>query len=543
MRRFLSILIFLALGIPTRSPQARSFDDPLEKWLTAMTLDQKVGQVFMATVYGPTVNDTDRAFLAVMEPGAIALSGDNGTTPDAVTMTTDALQEAALKDGAHVPLILAIDHEGGTVNRLTDGFTALPWGGALGAMPLSDVQTVGQMAGEELSAVGINMNLAPVSDVRTRPDSFFMAPRVFGVDPAEVGAAVSAYAAGLRDRGVIPVFKHFPGHGDASDSHVALPTVNDDRDRVWNVDLLPFRTAIEQGAEAVMVGHLLYPALDPDLPASLSPAIIGGVLRQQIGFTGVVMTDAMDMGAIVNTYTRPTASVMALQAGADMIIAGPHTPLSEQEAMKDAVVKAVQSGTLPADRLDEAVRRILMLKLKYGRLDWTPLDPATAADRVDSTTHQAKVASIYLDTVAIAKDRSGRVPIEPGTLKVGIVYPGVYPGAERACEAIDKPFRQFAYSLSPDVMQRAAVHGIARDSDVVVAFTYNIHDYPAQADLVNMIPPEKAIVVALQSPFDIERGINPGAYITIFNPYPPALKAACAVLYGQHPPVGQWAYK
>jgi hypothetical protein len=181
-----------------------------------------------------------------------------------------------------------------------------------------------------------------------------------------------------------------------------------------------------------------------------------------------------------------------------------------------------------------------MLKAKYGLLDWSPLDPAQAAQRVNTAAHQTMLESIYLDTVAISYDFVGFLPLKPGEKKVAVVFPGVYPGVERECSAISPGDKALAYSLNPTDAELVSVRQMAREADVVVTFTYNIDEYPRQAQLVNNIPPEKSVVIALQSPYDFEWGIQPGAYMVAFNPYPPAFRAACAVLYGQHQAVGSF---
>src|SRR5581483_5635963 len=203
---------------------------------------------------------------------------------------------------------------------------------------------------------------------------------------------------------------------------------------------------------------------------------------------------------------------------------GPHTPMSEQLAMKRAVLDAVQRGELSEARVEEAVRRVLMLKARHGLLTWSALDPGSADQRVNVQAHQPLVDAIYLDTIAIAQDNAGRLPLNPANQRIAVIFPGVYPAVQRECAAIEQQ----------------SARTVARNADVVLIFTFNIGDYPGQADLVNTVPPEKAVVVSLQSPYDIEQGIQPAAYVTAFNSYPPAFKAVCAVLYGKHPAVGRW---
>jgi beta-N-acetylhexosaminidase len=369
-----------------------------------------------------------------------------------------------------------------------------------------------------------------------------MDPRMFGNDPDRVGAAADAYIQGMNESGVIGVLKHFPGHGAADDSHVQLPVVNYDVNHINSVELVPYRDAIEDGAEAIMVGHLDYPALDPrpDMPASLSDIIVGNVLRKQLNFNGVAMTDAMDMEAIVDHYTRPVAAVMAINAGIDMIAAGPHTPIADQLAMKQAIIDAVNGGKISASRVEEAVRRILTLKANHGLLTWTPLDPATADQRINMAAHQEIVNNIYLRTAAIGSDPNKLLPITPGSKKVAIIYPGVFPSIQRECAALDPSVTGFAYTIGPTNEQIATAHTLSTKNDYVVIFTYNLGDHAGQIALVNSVPPDKAIVVALQSPYDFGQDIHPAAYIVSFNAVPGAFVADCAVLYGKQTAQGVW---
>jgi beta-N-acetylhexosaminidase len=536
MRRSALITIVLVCLIlaPLQNVYGRpALDTQVDSLLRQMTLSQRVGQLFMVSFDGQALTERTLAFLQEMQPGAIALFSYNAGSPAETTQTINNWQQIATQSGAKIPLLVAVDEEGGPVDRLVQGFTAMPWGAALGAMPVEHARLVGQIEAEELKAVGINMNLAPVVDVRSIPNQF-IERRTLGADPHVVGKAASAYVQGLADGDVIGVLKHFPGHGPAGDSHNMLPLVSYDLEQVETIELPPYRIAIQNGAQVVMVGHLVYPALDPtpNMPASLSPLIIEDVLRKRLGFNGVAMTDAMDMAAIVNYYSRPIASVMAIQAGIDLIATGPHTPISEQLAMKQAIIDAVNRGDISQARIEEAVRRVLTLKAQYGLLTWKPLRPDQADQRVKAAVHQKLVDQIYLDTVQILRDSNNLLPLKSGPKKVALIYPGIFPSIQRECTALGTATTTLAYTLNPTGDQQATVRRIAASVDVVVIFTYNIVENPNQTTLVNRVPPGKAIVVALQDPYDIEYGIEPSAYVAAYNSYPSAFKAACAVLYG-----------
>src|SRR5258708_11209684 len=224
--RFLRIVLLAALttsAVPLSGAQAKSSPDAqVEALLQSLPLEQRVGQLFMVSLYGEELSDTGTAFLRTMMPGAVALFSYNGSSPQVFTQTINAWQTVASQVGAKVPLLVAVDQEGGPVTRLTDGFTPMPWGAALGAMPADDARTVGKLSGQELSAVGVNINLAPVVDVRTEANAF-MEPRMFGNDAATVGSRAAAYVQGLADSGVIPALNHFPAPGPPAATPTQLP--------------------------------------------------------------------------------------------------------------------------------------------------------------------------------------------------------------------------------------------------------------------------------------------------------------------------------
>jgi beta-N-acetylhexosaminidase len=534
----LTVAALLCLSLPPIHAQDE-VEMHIEALLAQMPLEVRVGQLFMVSFFGEGLNETSTAFLRQMTPGGIGVFTSNGVSPAAVTRSTNAWQALAVQIGAKVPLLIATDQEGGTVQRLNDGFTAFPWGGALSAMPPENTAQVAAMTAAELRAVGINMNFAPVADLR-HAEGRFMEKRVWGHSAARVGAAIAAYVRGLQGGGVVATLKHFPGHGAATDSHVALPTVSFTRERMA-YELIPFRMGIAAGADVVMVAHLNVPSLDPaqDTPATLSKPIVSDLLRGELGFEGVIITDAMDMGGVRQNFTPAVAAVRAVQAGIDMLATGPNLPITEQLNMKRALLEAVLNGDIARSRIDESVRRILRLKAKYGLLaDWQPLDVQTAVERVQSATHRAALEAIYLRTVAVAYQAPDLLPLDPQRSKIGLLYPGAYLSAGRTCSLYGEPTRQLAYSLTPTDNELAIARQINTQVDVVVIFTFNIDEYPRQARLVNTFSAQKTVVVALQNPYDITRGIQPAAYLTIFNPYPEAIRAACAVLYNAFPPRG-----
>lgn len=364
---------------PTPTPEPTPAPDPVRALLDQLTLEQKVGQLLVAGFEG--VQPGEDALRAIQEyqVGGLILYDRNVESTEQLAELTNALKAL---NGEHIPLFLSMDEEGGRVSRMPPEITDLP-----SALTFGDVESEelrlnacyglgGTLAGL-CKAFGISLNYAPVLDVWSNPDNTVIGSRAFGTDAMRVAAAAPQTAYGMMDAGVIPVVKHFPGHGDtAVDSHLGLPVVDKAPEELEALELLPFREAVsperyygtyEAGkgsVPAVMVGHILMTAFDDEHPATLSQAVVTGLLRGTLGFDGLVCTDDLTMAAIADTYGMGEASVLALEAGCDLLLvchgAGNLT------AARDGLLAAVESGRISQERLDESVYRILSLKLEYN---------------------------------------------------------------------------------------------------------------------------------------------------------------------------------
>ncbi|MEV4622071.1 glycoside hydrolase family 3 protein [Asanoa sp. NPDC049573] len=288
--------------------------------------------------------------------GGVALFARNVRDPEQVAALTAALR------AERADVLVAIDEEAGDVTRIESrAGSSRPGNLALGAVDdIALTEEVARDLGRELAAAGVNLDYAPDADVNNNPDNPVIGVRSFGADPALVARHTGAWVTGLQAAGVAACAKHFPGHGDtAVDSHHDLPHIPRDRAGLDAVELLPFRAAIEAGVQAVMTGHLLVPAVDPDLPATLSRSVLTGLLRDELGFQGAVITDAMEMRAVVNRFGFEGAVVSALAAGADAIcIGGEHADEATAERLRTAIARAVLSGELAEERLTEAAKRV-----------------------------------------------------------------------------------------------------------------------------------------------------------------------------------------
>lgn len=529
-RSLLLYVLVLLLLLPGLTVQAD--DDPIEALLAGMSLEHKVGQLFMAHLYGPVLTETGRDLLETWQPGAVSMFNSNIQTPAQITRLTNSYQQTITGAGG-VPLLIATDQEGGIIQRLREGFTIWPVPKLLTATddPLLAAE-VGAALASELLAVGINMDLAPVLDLDTNRDNPIIGRRSPGGVPDLVGRTAAGFIRGMQAAGVLATAKHFPGHGDTDeDSHVTLPVVVYDRARLDAVELVPFVHAIEAGVGAVMVAHVWYTTFDPDAPrpASLSSAVVTDLLREALGFDGIIMTDAMDMDAIDTRYAHGEAAVLAILAGVDLIAYGPNMGEMTQMQAMQAVVDAVRAGRIDEGRVDESVRRLLRAKQTLGLFDWQPLDPDSAPQRIDRDAHDALIARLFRAGVTIAHNAGDLLPLT--ALRVAIIHPANRMDVYRACSPYRADIRWLAVSDRPAPDEVELARSVASQVDVAIVFTRDAYTDAAQQALVTALPPDRTVVVALVSPYDYVRFPQVAGYVVTYSPLPASAPAACAALF------------
>jgi beta-N-acetylhexosaminidase len=361
----------VATTLPTETVPTTVAPDPMDILLESMTLREKVGQLFIARAEqllpeaGFITEVTPELETALTEYplGGIILFADNVVTPEQLLALNAGLSEVS-----EIPPFIAVDEEGGLVARLAKNrafhlprYTSAMDVGASGNP--EDALEMGRTIGGYLAEYGFNLDFAPVADVHTNPKNPVIGTRAFSTDPVVAAQMAAAFADGLEENGIIATFKHFPGHGDtAEDSHSGIAVVYKTKDALESYEFLPFREATAR--DMVMVAHVALPNVTGDMtPATLSRPIVTGILKEELGFDGLVITDAMEMGAIVETYGSGTAAVAALQAGCHIILIPQNLP----EAF-DAVLAALEDGTLTTQWLDDTVRKILEFKVLHGIL-------------------------------------------------------------------------------------------------------------------------------------------------------------------------------
>ena len=538
----MAALLVVALGL---SGVARGQSDLVELRLAAMSLPQKAAQMMMVTLHGAYALDADEAFLREFQPGGLAVFNDNVESPEQLTRLLNTFQQTLVDAGAP-PLLVAVDQEGGVVTRLNpeQGFWRLPAPIVLTAAGTMLAAEAGQLTAQQLLAVGIQMNLAPVADLETNPDNPIIYRRGFSNDPTVGAEAVAAFVRGAAEAGGLTTVKHFPGHGETSvDLHAELPRLDLTRDRLDSVELVPFRVAVAAGVDAVMVAHIWYPALDTErTAASLSRNVVTGLLREELGFGGLIMTDAMDMNAIDLEVPFAEATVRAIEAGVDVLALGPSIGREAAQQALDVVVAAVESGRLTEARLDELVRRILSAKERAGLLDWAPLDPATAADRVDAAGGEAFIEWLFTQSATVALDRNNLIPVVPNT-KVALIFLATRYQIQAECSRWADPARTQYVGVgdNPSADEIGWAVEAANAADVVIVWTQDAIRNAEQQALVNALPSEKTVAVSLWSPYDWQTYPNVAGYALAYSPLRPSVPPLCAALFGAADAPGQLA--
>jgi beta-N-acetylhexosaminidase len=325
------------------------------------TLRDKIGQIFLVGCQGESLTASEQLIFAEYRFGGFVLFKRNCAEPGQIV----SLCRSLWKSDDNTPPFIAIDQEGGRVHRLPEPFTHFPAAARLGEQGNTDLaRRIGRATAAELKLAGINLNFAPVLDVQSNPANPVIGDRAFGSDPKQVIETGSAWMQGLRDGGVIPCGKHFPGHGDTGkDSHFDLPTVSKPLEELQTTELPPFAHSCKNQIESLMTAHVLYPALDAKFPATLSEAIVSGLLRHQLGYDGVVFSDDMEMKAIADRYSAGEAATLAVRAGIDVVLFC-HEVEKAIEAFEFLYNEAENDPAVRA-RVEESHRRVGELKRRY----------------------------------------------------------------------------------------------------------------------------------------------------------------------------------
>jgi beta-N-acetylhexosaminidase len=504
-----------------------------------LSLEQMAGQLLMAGFPGTIPGDEARTLIQECHLGAVCLMLQNCIGgPDQVRALTSDLQDLAA-DAGLPPVLVAIDQEGGVVTRLRHPFAVFPSQMAQAATgnPRMAYKVARAMA-REMRAVGIHWDFAPVLDVNNNASNPVIGVRSFGSDPAQVAEFGVAALEGYRDGDVVACGKHFPGHGDTHvDSHLDLPTVDFSWERLAAVELAPFRAAIAAGVPTLMTAHIRFPTVD-DLPATLSSKMLEGVLRQRMGFGGLIITDALNMKAIADAYGPGEATVRAIQAGADVALA--LFDVEDVRAAHRALVAAVRDGTIPENRFQAALKRVLRLKR------WVAALPPARKLNFPVAAHQILAQQAAANSVTVTRDQ-GVLPIRLDSAgRVGLIDFSLV--RYSLVEEARKPVLHFQQTLaarlpqlrglmvdsSPSAQEIAKARALAEESDTLILVVRNAGLIPPQADLVRWLVAlgKPTVVYAARLPYDLMVCPQAPCQLTTYGDPPCSLDAAASVILG-----------
>ena len=533
-------------NVPTvTTPTTATTESLAQKLLSGMTLEQRIGQVFMLGFEGTTLNSSNRVLIHDLHLGGVTLFARNIENGPQLAKLDAELQTVA----DPFPMFVSVDQEGGLVVRVTQGATIFPGNMAVGATgDAALARQVAEASADELLAMGVNMSLAPVVDVNTNPLNPVIGVRSFGSDVSDVERMGQETVNGLQGRGVSAVAKHFPGHGDTTvDSHRDLPVVPHALERLQSTEFKPFEAAMQAGVDGIMTAHLYLPAIEPEAnrPATLSHAVLTGLLREQLGYQGLILTDALDMDAIKRDRTAAEAAVEAFEAGADMLLVAGITAEDRAQLAEGppALLEAVRSGRVSEERLDASVLRVLEAKLRRGVIPDLATPPqAPSVSTLNSPEHRALALDAARKGVTLQRDDQQLLPLKPAQ-RVVVVVPDAPTRSlaqdDELASSLLEAVRQFAPG-AVGASTRSAVDA-ARNADVVVLGTYDLAQSAEQQTLARALSAtgKPVVAVALRGPYDADAAPRIGTFLTVYGDRPVHLQAAAEALFGRLTPAGR----
>jgi len=519
-----------------------------KKTLAGMTLEQKVGQMLGWRYNGRFFNQDSETIKGLVE--VVVKEGVGGLILFAGEVYETAHLTNFLQEKARIPLLIAADFEWGAAMRI-NGTTLFPPLMALGAADSDELAyEMGKITAIEGRAMGIHMTYAPVVDVNINPDNPVISARSLGERPESVARLAAAFIRGCQENGMIATAKHFPGHGDtAVDSHNLMPSVTADLSRLEQVELYPFAEAIRAGVGAVMTAHLFVPALDPTpgLPATLSPLILTDLLRKKMGFKGLIVTDAMEMGGITTMFSAREAAIRTVQAGADMVLLPPDLP-----GVKEALVQAVKQGDVPSSRIDDSVRRILELKARLGLQRNRYVDVRLLPEKIASPAHLEQAARAFEESVTLVKNERAVAPITPETPAGKIVVLSLSSDADDyfAGQTFVRELRKRKPGLSAfyadaftgqEYIKEARAKALEADLVVLAIFSSlrsgkgSVDLIPGHIDLVRELSwaKKRTLVVSFGSPYFLRHFPEVDGYLCLYRNSAQAQEVAARALCGE----------
>lgn len=523
----------------------------VEEILETLSIEDKIGQMFMVGFFGTSIPSSLRTTVKEKRFGNFIYFGENVANDALVPGMSETLQNIVTEE-IGIPAFISMDQEGGAVVRFANNATHFI--GAMGLVATNNVlnaYNTGLYNGRELRHYGVNNNLAPVLDVNNNPANPVIGIRSFSDDPDTVSSYGIEMFKGLKESKVLSTEKHFPGHGDTRvDSHYGLPLIPHDKERLYEVELAPFIDAIEAGVDSIMSAHIVFPAFDDVYPATLSHKVLTGLLREELGFDGIIMSDEMRMQAIRNNFGVGEAAVKAILAGVDILLYAESTSTSLEAHA--GVLEAVNNGTITEERLNESVRRILEKKLKYDVIDEDATNYKITQAEFD--LHSSSNKELVRSSVTLAKGNVDWFDKNKSTLIISTVanrHPLV-PGykintSQNSFANVGKNYlfengvsnvASYVIGTSINTDEMSKILNLARKYDQVIIGVENVS--ASQASLINLLSVEAfdLLVSALRNPYDYLSYNNIDNYICTYGYYSEAVYAIFDILLGDLTPTG-----
>lgn len=521
-----------------------------ENWvrntLARMTVEEKVGQMIAWRYAGYFVNKGSDYFKELKKlvadhkiGGLIIFGGEVFET----AVLTNEFQKLA-----RIPLLIASDFERGAGNQIK-GAVEFPPLMAMGAVGREDlVYQMGKVTALEGRAMGIHQTYAPVVDVNINPENPIINTRSFGEDPELVVRLAKAFIRGCQENGLIATAKHYPGHGDTDlDSHTHLPVVKASRERLENVELYPFKQAVEAGVQAIMTAHLSIPALDPtpNLPATLSPVILTDILRNRFGFKGIIVTDSMGMGGVTTLYQPGEAALMAVKAGVDIVLLPPKT-----HEVIDTLIQAVKSGEISEQRIDVSVRRILEAKARLGLHRNKFVDVESLADTIAMSDRVAAAEKMFESSMTLVKNEGNTIPLSTNSGKIAVFSlssdAGDYFAGRTLVSEVEKRCSSvvslYADPYTGEEFTQKALESTEGAEAVIVALFSSLRAWkgsvglePKHIELLKQLVqgPAPVITISFGSPYFLQNIPEVDSYLCAYRNVPQAQVAAAKALFGE----------
>lgn len=533
-------------------------DVDVEAVIARLDLRQRIGQMMTMGYEGRRLTPEMSALINDDGIGGFFFQPlNNYNFPDELAKLVCELQDAALEGAAGVPLFVALDQEGGAAAPLHYmlGATPTPGNMALGASGREeDAYNAYRALGNDMRACGANVDYAPAIDVLTKPRNPDYTVRVFGGDMARNAVMARGAVRGLQDEGVVACAKHFPGLAYfEEDTHDAAPRIALTNEDLWKGDMAHFRAAIEAGADMIMTGHVYLTAWDPDYPATLSRKVLTGVLREKLGYEGLIISDSMGMGGVADSFGRAESTVLAVMAGCDIILQVSRNTAELHERI-DAVIEAVGDGRIPEDRINASVRRILSAKAEYNLFTKAKPDADKVYEKMATPELVEANKRAALNGIVVVRDDAELLPLPKTGKQICVICPPsaltrAGKGGEalpvgytlgRAVRAIVPDAAEARVDTVPSHPETAYALKKAQNADIIIAASLLAMQSSGQADFINSILAlgKPTVVVGLGDPSDMSLFPEVTTFIAANSPVPICTEAAAKVLFGEAEPGG-----